>query len=70
MSIALSRAQAFGGGPRQCIGNTFATAEAALILAAVAQRFRLALLPGQHVAPAAKITLRPEPGIRMRLERR
>jgi cytochrome P450 len=60
----------FGGGPRQCIGNTFATVEATLILAAVAQRFRLALMPGQRVTPTPYITLRPEPGIRVRLERR
>ena len=60
----------FGGGPRQCIGNTFATMEAVLILAAIAQRFRLTLVPGQRVVPVPYITLRPEPGIRMRLERR
>ena len=35
----------FGGGPRQCIGNTFATMEAILILAAIAQRFRLSCCP-------------------------
>src|SRR6185436_9086867 len=36
----------FGGGPRQCIGNAFATMEAVLLLATIAQRFRLALEPG------------------------
>ena len=60
----------FGGGPRQCIGNVFATMEATLILATIAQRFRLVLLPGQRVIPTPYVTLRPEPGIRMRLERR
>ena len=60
----------FGGGPRQCIGNGFATMEAILVLAAIAQRFRLTLAPGQSVVPAPYITLRPEPGIRVRLERR
>jgi cytochrome P450 len=60
----------FGGGPRQCIGNGFATMEACLILAAIAQRFRLALEPGQRVTPTPYVTLRPEPGIRMRLSRR
>jgi cytochrome P450 len=60
----------FGGGPRQCIGNAFATMEAVLILATITQRFRLAMEPGQHVAPAPYITLRPEPGPRMRLTRR
>jgi cytochrome P450 len=60
----------FGGGPRQCIGNTFATMETILILATIAQRFRLALVPGQRVTATPYITLRPEPGIRMRVERR
>jgi cytochrome P450 len=60
----------FGGGPRQCIGNTFATMEAVLILAAIAQRFRLTLVPGPPVEPRPYITLRPKPGIRVRLERR
>jgi len=60
----------FGGGPRQCIGNSFATMEAVLIVAAIAQRFRLALVPGQQIRPTPYVTLRPEPGIRVRLERR
>jgi cytochrome P450 len=60
----------FGGGPRQCIGNAFAMMEAVLILAAIAQRFRLVLMPGQQVTPTPYVTLRPEPGLRMRLERR
>jgi cytochrome P450 len=60
----------FGGGPRQCIGNAFAQMEAVLILAAIAQRFRLSLVPGQRVTPTPYVTLRPEPGIQMRLARR
>jgi len=60
----------FGGGPRQCIGNAFATMEAVLILATIAQRFRLSMQPGQHITPTPYITLRPEPGPRMRLTRR
>jgi len=55
----------FGGGPRQCIGNGFAQMEAVLLLAAIAQRFRLSLVPGQRITPTPYITLRPEPGIRM-----
>jgi len=60
----------FGGGPRQCIGNAFALMEAVLILATIAQRFRLTLEPGQRVTPTPYVTLRPEPGLHMRLERR
>jgi cytochrome P450 len=55
----------FGGGPRQCIGNGFAQMEAVLLLAAIAQRFRLSLVSGQRITPTPYITLRPEPGIRM-----
>ena len=57
----------FGGGPRQCIGNSFAQMEALLILAAIAQRFRLELLPGPPVRTAPSVTLRPGSPIPMRL---
>jgi cytochrome P450 len=60
----------FGGGPRQCIGNGFAMMEAVLLLATIAQRFRLALVPGQRITPTPYVTLRPEPDIRMQLTRR
>ena len=60
----------FGGGPRQCIGAGFAMTEACLILATVAQRFRMELSPGQRVEPYASITLRPKEGIRMSLVER
>jgi cytochrome P450 len=55
----------FGGGPRQCVGSAFAMMEAILVLATIRQRFRLDLVPGQHVVPTPYVTLRPEPGIRM-----
>ena len=54
----------FGGGGRQCIGESFAWMEATLALATIAQRWRLALVPGQNVEPQPKITLRPLNGIR------
>jgi len=60
----------FGGGARQCIGAGFAMTEARLVLAAVAQRFRMEHAPGQRVEPYASITLRPKEGIRMRLAAR
>jgi len=60
----------FGGGPRQCIGNAFALMEASLILATVAQRFRLRLVADHPVEPLASITLRPRHGVRVTLERR
>ncbi len=57
----------FGGGPRQCIGNGFAMMEAILVLATIARRFRLTMEPGQRITPTPYVTVRPEPGLRMRL---
>ena len=55
----------FSGGPRQCIGNNFATMEATLILATIAQRYRLTLVPGHAVEPEPSFTLRSRYGMRM-----
>jgi cytochrome P450 len=60
----------FGGGPRQCIGNTFALMETALTLATIAQQYRFRLVEGHPVVPLASITLRPRYGIRAVLESR
>ncbi len=60
----------FGGGPRQCIGNTFALMETALVLATIAQQYRFRLVEGHPVVPLASITLRPRHGIRVSLESR
>lgn len=60
----------FGAGPRVCIGQVLAMNEAVLILASLAQRYRLRLAPGQDVVPQANVTLRPKYGLKMTLERR
>jgi cytochrome P450 len=54
----------FGGGSRQCIGESFAWMEATLCLATLAQKWRLELVPGQTIELQPKITLRPKQGIR------
>jgi cytochrome P450 len=54
----------FGGGGRQCIGESFAWMEATLALATIAQRWRLPLVPGQTIGLLPKITLRPSTSIR------
>jgi cytochrome P450 len=60
----------FGGGPRICIGNGFAMAEAQVIIATIAQRYRVRLAPGHEVQPIGLITLRAKNGIRVILEPR
>jgi cytochrome P450 len=58
----------FGGGPRQCIGEIFALTEMQLIIAMVAQKYRLHLVPGHPVEEEPMFTLRPRHGILMTLE--
>jgi cytochrome P450 len=60
----------FGGGPRLCIGNTFAMMETVLVLAAIAQRYRFTLVEGHPVVPWPTFTLRPQNGIKAVLARR
>ncbi len=60
----------FLGGPRQCIGNAFALMEAQLILATLAQRYRLRTPAGHRVIPDPLVTLRPKGGLPMTVEAR
>jgi cytochrome P450 len=60
----------FGGGPRLCIGEGFAWMEGALVIAAIAQRWKMRLVPGHRVEMQPLVTLRPKYGMRMILERR
>jgi len=60
----------FGGGPRVCIGAGFAMMEAVLLLATIAQRSTLTLVPGQTIEKLPSVTLRPKSGIRVILHRR
>ena len=55
----------FGGGVRQCIGEHFAWMELVLVVATVAQQWRLRLAPNQTVVPQPLITLRAKHGIGM-----
>ena len=57
----------FGAGPRVCIGKAFSVMESVLILAMVAQRFRLTLAPQPPAELLPSITLRPKSGIEMEI---
>jgi cytochrome P450 len=60
----------FGGGPRQCIGESFAWMELTLLVATISQQWRLRLVPGHPVVPQPLITLRAKHGMRMTVEKR
>ncbi len=60
----------FGGGPRTCIGESFAWMEGVLLLAVLGQRWQMRLAPGHEVAFDPQITLRPKDGMQMILTRR
>ena len=60
----------FGAGVRQCIGESFAWMEGVLILATLAQKWKLKLVPGHQIEPQPLITLRPKYGMRMQVEPR
>jgi cytochrome P450 len=60
----------FGGGPRRCIGESFAWMELVLVVATIAQRWELRLVPGHPVEPQPLITLRAKHGMRMTLAAR
>jgi cytochrome P450 len=60
----------FGGGPRICIGNHFALMEAQILLAVIASRYHLRLVPGTNVQPVRQVTTKPKTGLPMIVERR
>jgi cytochrome P450 len=60
----------FGGGPRQCIGEQFAWMEGILVIAAIAQEWRLRLASGHRVHVNPVFTLRPKGGLPMTPYRR
>jgi cytochrome P450 len=60
----------FGGGPRMCVGEQFAWMEGILLIATLAQKWKMRLVPGHPVKMQPLITLRPKHGMRMTIEKR
>jgi len=60
----------FGGGPRRCIGEGFAWMEGILLIATLAQQWRLRMVPHHPVALKPVITLQPKHGMKMTLIKR
>ncbi len=60
----------FGGGPRRCIGEAFAWMEGVIIIATIASKWKMRLVPHQKIVPDPLITIRPKYGMNMILETR
>jgi cytochrome P450 len=55
----------FGGGPRACIGASFAMMEMILVLATIGRKFRLELVPEHPVETYPAMSLRPKDGVKV-----
>ncbi len=55
----------FGGGPRVCIGNTFAMMEARLVMATLIRAFQFELVPNHPIEFSPLATLRSKHGLKM-----
>ena len=60
----------FGGGPRRCIGDSFAWMEAQIVLATLGQTWCMHHIPRRPVEMESLVTLRPKRGMPMVLKRR
>lgn len=60
----------FGGGPRICIGLSFAMIEATAMLATFVRGARFSHDPAHKIRPLVRITMRPQAGMPMRVSAR
>lgn len=59
----------FSAGPRSCIGNKFAMAEMKVVLSTLLQHFAFQEIPGLTVTPLLRLTVRPDPPLRLRVKK-
>ena len=59
----------FGGGIRRCVGEGFAWMEGILLIATLARKWKMRLLPEQVIGLQPMMTLRPKFGMKMQIER-
>lgn len=59
----------FSGGPRMCLGATFAMMEIKIILAMLLQRYRCELAPSARIERLVTATMGPRHGVPMRIHR-
>jgi cytochrome P450 len=60
----------FGGGPRACVGSSFAMMEMILLLATIGQRYRLELVRDHPVEVYPAMSLRPKHGVKVLVRER
>jgi cytochrome P450 len=60
----------FGGGQHACIGKYMSLMESTTILAAIAQRFHIELVPNQSIEVDPRFTLRPKYGVKVKIRKR
>ena len=59
----------FGGGPRICVGARLAMTEITVVVAALAQRYRLSPVADRDVLPEGRLLLRPRDGVWVTIDR-
>ncbi|XP_074308295.1 cytokinin hydroxylase-like [Silene latifolia] len=62
-SFISSRFIPFGGGPRNCIGQSFAILEAKIILAMLISKFKFTMSDNYRHAPMVVLTIKPKYGV-------
>ena len=60
----------FGAGPRVCVGASFAMLEATVVLATLLRAFRFRPAAGHRPKPVARVSLRLQDGMKLRIEPR